>query len=126
MKFLADENFPRLAIQVLRDAGFEVLWSGDAHAGAGDPEVLRLCASENRTLLTFDKDFGELAFKAALPASAGILLFRITPQDPAEIAPLVLAAVRARRSEEHTSELQSLRHLVCRLLLEKKKKSTTD
>src|SRR5215212_11586796 len=29
-----------------------------------------------------------------------------------------------RRSEEHTSELQSLRHLVCRLLLEKKKKTT--
>src|SRR5436853_2406361 len=28
----------------------------------------------------------------------------------------------AQRSEEHTSELQSLRHLVCRLLLEKKKK----
>src|SRR5436853_4064366 len=28
----------------------------------------------------------------------------------------------AGRSEEHTSELQSLRHLVCRLLLEKKKK----
>src|SRR5205814_7440960 len=28
----------------------------------------------------------------------------------------------ASRSEEHTSELQSLRHLVCRLLLEKKKK----
>src|SRR5205814_6590250 len=29
------------------------------------------------------------------------------------------------RSEEHTSELQSLRHLVCRLLLEKKKKQKT-
>src|SRR5437899_8856999 len=29
------------------------------------------------------------------------------------------------RSEEHTSELQSLRHLVCRLLLEKKKKKQT-
>src|SRR5262245_62556128 len=29
---------------------------------------------------------------------------------------------RPVRSEEHTSELQSLRHLVCRLLLEKKKK----
>src|SRR5438045_4954174 len=28
-----------------------------------------------------------------------------------------------RRSEEHTSELQSLRHLVCRLLLEKKKQA---
>src|ERR1039458_10756108 len=32
-------------------------------------------------------------------------------------------AGRARRSEEHTSELQSLRHLVCRLLLEKKKRA---
>src|SRR5947199_7631489 len=30
--------------------------------------------------------------------------------------------VLLQRSEEHTSELQSLRHLVCRLLLEKKKK----
>src|SRR5205814_10365966 len=31
-------------------------------------------------------------------------------------------ALALTRSEEHTSELQSLRHLVCRLLLEKKKK----
>src|SRR5258705_8083646 len=33
--------------------------------------------------------------------------------------------VDALRSEEHTSELQSLRHLVCRLLLEKKKQTNT-
>src|SRR5258708_11992981 len=32
----------------------------------------------------------------------------------------------ARRSEEHTSELQSPDHLVCRLLLEKKKKKTKE
>src|SRR2546425_9609631 len=32
------------------------------------------------------------------------------------------ATAEARRSEEHTSELQSLAYLVCRLLLEKKKK----
>src|SRR5438045_9549889 len=32
------------------------------------------------------------------------------------------AVHHGQRSEEHTSELQSLRHLVCRLLLEKKKK----
>src|SRR5258705_4585403 len=35
-------------------------------------------------------------------------------------------ASNATRSEEHTSELQSLRHLVCRLLLEKKKNETDD
>src|SRR2546425_6562971 len=33
---------------------------------------------------------------------------------------------RANRSEEHTSELQSLAYLVCRLLLEKKKKKERD
>src|SRR5258706_11994546 len=41
----------------------------------------------------------------------------------AEFAPLCLPA-RRPRSEEHTSELQSLTNLVCRLLLEKKKKKT--
>src|SRR5689334_24671875 len=34
----------------------------------------------------------------------------------------ILSRARSRRSEEHTSELQSQFHLVCRLLLEKKKK----
>src|SRR3989441_5951799 len=37
-----------------------------------------------------------------------------------------LASVRAKRSEEHTSELQSLAYLVCRLLLEKKKKTSKE
>src|SRR5258706_9455148 len=35
------------------------------------------------------------------------------------------ASARSSRSEEHTSELQSLTNLVCRLLLEKKKKNDT-
>src|SRR2546425_5354945 len=54
----------------------------------------------------------------SLVTSVGRALFRIlgaaplTPSDDPEAA----------RSEEHTSELQSLAYLVCRLLLEKKKK----
>src|SRR5690625_1085677 len=41
-------------------------------------------------------------------------------------AKLDLVEIRSNeRSEEHTSELQSRGHLVCRLLLEKKKKTTT-
>src|SRR5437899_9069170 len=44
---------------------------------------------------------------------------RITPVTA--IVDLLSIAGEQRRSEEHTSELQSLRHLVCRLLLEKKK-----
>src|SRR5438874_9579537 len=40
----------------------------------------------------------------------------------ATVAVGLLAPLQLRRSEEHTSELQSRRDLVCRLLLEKKKK----
>src|SRR5205814_7252472 len=40
-------------------------------------------------------------------------------------APPVSRRRESFRSEEHTSELQSLRHLVCRLLLEKKKNHTS-
>src|SRR2546429_2329715 len=38
------------------------------------------------------------------------------------LGPILSRLLRRRRSEEHTSELQSRLHLVCRLLLEKKKK----
>src|SRR2546422_3346276 len=56
---------------------------------------------------------------------------RTHPQLGQPVAPLRYAALeqcvspaRSSRSEEHTSELQSRLHLVCRLLLEKKKQNT--
>src|SRR5258705_756127 len=55
-----------------------------------------------------------------LPLHATLSLWPVAlAQCCAVAASLRLAGARAR-SEEHTSELQSLRHLVCRLLLEKK------
>ena len=47
--------------------------------GVADEEVAALCAEHQRILLTFDKDFGELIFRHGLPAGAGVVLFRITP-----------------------------------------------
>src|SRR5258705_9291482 len=50
--------------------------------------------------------------------------FRIPGPNPLALSSVYPAANygrKCKRSEEHTSELQSLRHLVCRLLLEKKK-----
>src|SRR2546429_6590574 len=58
-------------------------------------------------------------------------LFGLKPSDPGVLVAamtglgfiaLLASFLPARRSEEHTSELQSRLHLVCRLLLEKKKK----
>src|SRR3712207_7915471 len=55
---------------------------------------------------------GSSCATCAVARSAG------TPRTPSFSAP----AATATRSEEHTSELQSRQYLVCRLLLEKKKK----
>src|SRR5262245_62444475 len=64
---------------------------------------------------TLFRSVADLADPAAAPVGAEL-----------EALPPAFSSSHARnRSEEHTSELQSLRHLVCRLLLEKKKKKHT-
>jgi hypothetical protein len=41
---------------------------------------------ENRIILTYDKDFGELVMKEKLCPPAGIILFRLRPDIPAQLA----------------------------------------
>src|SRR5258705_4143776 len=60
-----------------------------------------------------------LSLHDALPISAGVDDDGVSRQN-LQLLPLE-RLLQILRSEEHTSELQSLRHLVCRLLLEKKK-----
>src|SRR5207253_11235829 len=70
-----------------------------------------------------------LALVGSWPAAAAlIILERVgkAMRNPPRDAMLAGASTEiGRRSEEHTSELQSRGHLVCRLLLEKKKKNKT-
>src|SRR2546426_5759870 len=53
--------------------------------------------------------------------SSGIISFFSIPTP---CSPVIVPPTETQRSEEHTSELQSPCNLVCRLLLEKKKKKT--
>ena len=73
--------------------GFDVAWITEEASGASDDEVLASCSAEGRVLLTFDKDFGELAFRRRLPATCGVILFRIRSQNPHEVASLARAAL---------------------------------
>lgn len=77
MRFLADENFPGDAVIALRSADHDVAWIRTDNPGCSDEEVLGIALRENRIVLTFDKDFGELAWRSALPATCGIVLFRM-------------------------------------------------
>src|SRR5258705_6220692 len=59
----------------------------------------------------------EQKFVTVLPGETSLAFYKAKNASPQDI----VGIATYNRSEEHTSELQSLRHLVCRLLLEKKK-----
>ena len=82
MRFLANENIPGLTVSALRNAGHDVTWVRTIAPGAADTDLLALAAREQRILLTFDKDFGELARHAVLPPDCGVVLLRIPMPKP--------------------------------------------
>jgi predicted nuclease of predicted toxin-antitoxin system len=96
MRFLADENFPGDAVAALRDDAHDVAWVRSDAPGSSDGEVLARASSEERILLTFDKDFGELACKARLPSTCGIVLFRMQMPTPAHVGSRLAALITAR------------------------------
>jgi len=84
-KLLANENFPYSSVVILRNAGFDVLSISEEHSGITDNNVIEIAIKENRTILTFDKDYGELVFKYGYQPSQGIIYFRLeefTPHEP--------------------------------------------
>ena len=95
MRLLADENVPGDLVAALRERGHDVAWAHTDSPGSRDPEVLARAQAEDRILITFDKDFGELAFRAGLPAASGVVLFRISMPSVAEVVRLAVAALES-------------------------------
>src|SRR5947199_3356517 len=111
------------ADDVLRELGIRFEASANEAAAAA-----ALAASINyplRGAATFKSTVGTNVASDALAnlASSGVTggALIIVGEDYGEGSSIMQERSHAFRSEEHTSELQSLRHLVCRLLLEKKK-----
>jgi len=92
MRLLANENFPLDAVQALRANGHDVAWIREDSRGSSDDKILLRAQEEKRIVVTFDKDFGELAFRSRLPAECGIILFRITPVSSTYIAQVAVQA----------------------------------
>ena len=95
MRLLADENFPRSAVQMLRSHGHDVLWITEETRGIDDRAVLSRATSERRILLTLDKDFDELVYRNKLKAPFGIILFRI-PQNVPNRPQTIVAVLESR------------------------------
>jgi predicted nuclease of predicted toxin-antitoxin system len=96
MRFLADENFPGHAVRLLRENHFDVSWVSEAGPGAADEVVLETSRRQMLTLLTLDRDFGELVFHRGLPAECGVILFRLETNSPEMFAAFVLEILSSR------------------------------
>ena len=98
MRFLADENFPASAVHELRRAGCSVDWVPDIAPGAADEQVFSRALETGAVILTFDKDFGELAWRTRPADGFGVLLFR-TPMPRAGDAGAAVAQIVQSRND---------------------------
>ena len=96
---LLDENFPAPAARRLRKAGHDVVEGAVACQGWPDERVLARAVAEDRWLITFDRDYGDLVFKRRLPAPPAIVLIRERHYRPAEPADWLLPLLDA--AEQH-------------------------
>lgn len=110
MRILANENFPGAAVSALRDRGHDVVWVRTESPGISDKDVLALAQSTARLLVTFDKDFGELAFHYGLPSTCGVVLFRIAAPTPDRVAIVAATALESRDNwQGHFSVVEDAR-----------------
>ena len=96
MRLLANENVAGPLIQMLRRNGHDVASVKERWRGIPDKLVLAHAQSELRIVLTCDKEFGELAFRAGLPASCGVILLRLSGASPDEDNARALSGIESR------------------------------
>ena len=82
MKLLANENFPLASKKILAQNGFDIIHIGETNSGIPDEKVMEIAINEERTILTFDRDYGELIFKYGFKPPKGVVYFRLNSFDP--------------------------------------------
>lgn len=85
MQFLADESCDFGAVRALRERGHDVLAVAENASQTVDTDVLAQARSEDRVVITEDKDFGRLVF-ADGHESSGVILLRYPADQRASLA----------------------------------------
>jgi len=87
MRLLANENFPLTSVKILEKAGYDIIYAGLDFKGIFDNEVIDIAIKEERTIITFDRDYGELIFKKGYRPRSGVIYLRwdnFQPDEPGE------------------------------------------
>lgn len=85
MKFLANENLPLATILKLKASGWDVLSISLDSPSITDEEVMKIAIEENRTIITFDRDYGTLIYQYGYRPPARVIYLRLqdfTPEEP--------------------------------------------
>jgi predicted nuclease of predicted toxin-antitoxin system len=93
LRLLLNENFPAPSTAILRQAGFDLVSIAESHASIDDVDVLALAVREQRCIVTFDRDYGELLFARRCPAPPAVILLRVVSYRPEEPALWVMQLV---------------------------------
>jgi predicted nuclease of predicted toxin-antitoxin system len=89
-KLLANENFPYKSIYYLREKGFDILSIGMDNPSILDNEIMMIAINEERTILTFDRDYGELIFRFNYKPKMGVIYLRLDEYSPEEPGVIVV------------------------------------
>ncbi|MDB4305960.1 DUF5615 family PIN-like protein [bacterium] len=89
MRILADENIPGATVRRLRAAAHDVFWIRESNPGIPDTDIINLAVEEQRIIITFDKDFGELAVTGQGENPPGVILLRTSKRSPEYVAETV-------------------------------------
>jgi predicted nuclease of predicted toxin-antitoxin system len=82
MKILANENIPLASVKYLLSVNVDLVWIGNDYSGISDEEVMEIAISQNRTIVTFDRDYSELIFKYGYKPQAGVIYLRFDEYTP--------------------------------------------
>ena len=93
LKLLANENFPLQSVKYLQGKGFDVRAIGLDNPSVRDEVVIAFATAEERTIITFDRDYGELIFRNNYKPPCGVIYLRLdqySPVEPGEIVEMLL------------------------------------
>lgn len=99
MNLLADEGLDRQIVERLRRDGHEVAYIAEMEPGITDEAVLERANERTALLVTADKDFGELVFRAGRLSSGGVVLIRLAGLSAERKAEIISGAFHERGAE---------------------------
>jgi len=88
-------------VNALKTSGIDIVPIKEYTSGISDEAVLEAANKQNRILITFDSDFGELIFKQKLKAR-GVILLKFAPKSTQQIVDTTLNVLKTQaKIEDH-------------------------